>query len=96
MFPGALILFSGLVQDVTMNILVHTKSFDFFVKLGVWKKVKSAPLMRWCVHNVVGLARLNVIISAGPLDTTRTCQYNMEITEVNYTECSCTCIFSND
>lgn len=63
MFPGAPILFSGLVQDVTMNILVHTKSFDFFVKLGVRKKVKLAPLMPRCVHNVAGLARLNMLLS---------------------------------
>lgn len=63
MFPGAPILFSGLVQDVTMNILVYTKSFDFFEKLGVWKKVESAPLMLWCGHNVAGLARLNMLLS---------------------------------
>lgn len=60
MFPRALIVVSGLVQDATMNILAHAKRLDFIVKLGVGKgQIGSTDVMVFMQCS----ARLNVLLS---------------------------------
>lgn len=95
MFPRALIVISGLVQGATIIVLVHAKSFDSIVKLGVGKgQIGSTDVMVFMQCS----ARLNMLLSVQDpwIQHHPASKTNMGITKLNYTEYWLICIFSND